>query len=481
MSDCVIIVGCDFQPDSSLKECRIMESHMNQSQISQAIFDKEFDLQALILAYQNRILSICYQYARDENEAEDLAQDFIANKILEKNLVAKYRLRFSKLEDSGNSRLPFRKYLYRSVANHCIEHYRKKSKLKEIIQNDIESEVSCESNINVRQDLEYAMGILYRAFSKVRDYYVKKNKEYYWLIFKETVLDKSLKNFNINDEPPILKSTSQKNESVKNILSNNTECTQKKWPRSMTKQEIYNIQTTVKRMLISTLDMIFESEADNKNDPSEKNLIYSDWMEIILRFDESAFTALRAALRIGKGAEKELSEQFSMSIGMSLSMPMNPEDITTDELSYLLTYRVDMPLVEWIDSSKLIELIPSKSLFMPGLIQRDVRQLSLAVLISPTPSEEEALDKIGAVELLKLIKESSKKLANVKDHSVPPQIFILFYTLISLLALKRHHVKIYSISEQTLRGNINWYMKQEWLDERISRFFKTTIKDPRVL
>jgi DNA-directed RNA polymerase specialized sigma24 family protein len=454
---------------------------MNQSQISQAIFDKEFDLQALILAYQNRILSICYQYARDENEAEDLAQEFIAHKILEKNLVAKYRLRFSKLEDGGNARLPFRKYLYRSVANHCIENCRKKAKLREINQNGIECDVIGEPNINPRQDLEYAMGILHRAFSKVREYYVKKDKEYYWLIFKENILDQSLKNFKVSDEPALSQITSYRDESDRGSLKNETEFRQKHMPQSITKQEIYNIQTTVKRMLISTLDMIFESEADNKNDPAEKNLIYSDWMEIIHKFDEAAFTALRAALRIGKLAENELSEQFSMSIGMAMSMPMNPEDITIDELAYLLTYRVDMPLVEWIDSSKLIELIPSKSSFMPGRRQRDVRQLSLAVLLSPTPAEEEALDKIGSIELLKLIKESSKKLANVKDHSVPPQIFMLFYTLISLLALNRHHVKLYSISEQTLRGNINWYMKQEWLDERISRFLKNAIMDPKRL
>lgn len=166
-----------------------MEKVMDQSQISHDIFKKAVDLQALILSYKDRIVSICHRYARNENKAEELAQEFIAVNLFEKDLVGKYQKR-------STTSIPFRKYLYRAVANHCIDKCRRKSIAKEMFQDSVEFEFArVAQTTNARHYLEWAMSLLHRAFTKLRAYYMKKGKENYWLIFKESILDKALKPF----------------------------------------------------------------------------------------------------------------------------------------------------------------------------------------------------------------------------------------------------------------------------------------------
>ena len=454
-----------------------MDGLKGHSQISRDISDNKVDLEALIMAYQDGIVRICARYARDSNEAEELAQEFLAVKLFEKDLVGKFQLRSEKS-------VPFRKYLYRAVAFHCIERGRGKNKKKEVFQDPVEMDFGYEQQAgNAREDLEWAMGLLHRAFSKVREFYVGKGKEHYWLIFKESILDKALKPFNLKDETTLFTGVlnAEAELSKLNMQGEIEQIRLKYLPNSKRNQEIFNIQTTVKRMLITTLEMIFEAEAEDKDDLAEKNRVYQDWIEILHRFDESTFTAMRAALRLGSTADHLTSERSSVSVEMGMRIDFQESQITSDELAYLLTYRIDMPLSEWMDSRRLMELIPSKSPFMPRWRTRDLRPLSLGVILDPTPAESEAIDKIGMAELLRQIKESSKKLANSRNHAVPPQIFMLFYTLTSLLGLTRHHVKLYSISDQEMKQNVAWYLKQEWLDNRIARFFKQVVNDPRGL
>ena len=455
---------------------------MDQSLFSEALLmGNDCDFQAFILAYYDKILSICRKYARDENDAYDLTQEFVTQKVFEKGLISKYQSKMSKVQDEGEDRIPFRLYLYRSVTLFCIDQGRKKSKSVENNQDplkfDFIERISGE-DASGDGDLDYAMNILHRAFSKVRNHYAQKNKLHYWEIFKETLFDKSLK-----------RDTTRSSEKRESNLSDHDsreddspdyyQSILKKYLPGVTKtQKIFEIQQTVKRMLISTLDVIFEAESDDKSYPEQKNQVYQEWQRILMSKDNSLYAALQAALRVGPSSVGETASGMSVSISMEMAMPLNPDEITDDELGYLLGYRLEMPLTEWIDSKKLISLIPIGSPFKPQQNPRSVRDLSLAVILDPTLPEAMALENLHVAELLRFLKDHSKKMANIRDNPVPTQIFTLFYTMISVLAIDRYNVKLHSIPKQTLRDNIRWYLKQDWIDDRITRLFKHFITDP---
>jgi hypothetical protein len=455
-----------------------LELKMDQSLFSQALMmGNDCDFQAFTLTYYDRIFSICRRYARDENDAADLTQEFLTHKVFEKGLIAKYQAKMSKVQDDGEERIPFRRYLYRSVTLFCIDQGRKQNHTPEQNQDPIEFDFIEKIDASGSPgDIDYAMSILHRAFSKVRNHYAKKDKLHYWEIFKETLFEKRMKRQKISVAETV-GSVEDHEFHEENSKEFYEEILRKYLPGVTKVQKIFEIQQTVKRMLISTLDVIFEAETDDKTDPEEKNNVYQDWQRILMTGDRALYSALQAALRVGPTSIGETASGMSLSISMDMAMPSSPNDITSDELGYLLNYRLEMPLTEWIDSKKLISLIPIGSPFKPQTYPRNVRELSLGVILDPTLPEAMALENLNVAELLRFLKDHSKKLANVRDNPVPVQIFTLFYTMISVLALDRYHVKLHSIPKKTLTDNIRWYLREEWLDDRIKRLFKHFITD----
>ncbi|MFM7592308.1 MAG: hypothetical protein ACKO85_10990, partial [Isosphaeraceae bacterium] len=242
-------------------------------------------------------------------------------------------------------------------------------------------------------------------------------------------------------------------------------------PESKNNQDIFDICTTVRKKVVSTFDLIFESEAIDKNNPLEKDEIFRDWLGIFSRFNESLFSALTAALITSSISDSIASFSATNSMQMALNLPTSLEDITSEELGYLLAYRINMPLVEWIDSKKLVDLIPKNSPFAAKYQFSNLRNLSLEVLLDPSPEERNALAAIPVVELLSLIKKHSRKLASKKDLPIPSTIYALFYSLTSVIALDRYKSKIYSISDKELRKNLSWYIQRDWMDDRVKKYF----------
>lgn len=457
-----------------------MVDDMQQTQISQDILQDNCDYQSFVLAYYDRVANICRRFARDENEKADLVQEFFAKKVLQNDIIAKYRMNLEKRLNNNQPRIPFRRFIFRAVTNFCIEKYRQETnskKPKELNQDPVEFAFEINTNhYQCNEDLVYDLTILHRALTRVRNFYEEKGKLHYWLIYKESVLDRVF---------GFAKANSSAGQSVENVEIPDSkefvESIRRKYlPDSNNNQDVYNIQSTVKRFLCSTLDMIFEAESDHKDDPEEKNRMYHEWLSMFIQNDESLFLALNAALRVGPAFNATESSMKSMSIAMAMDLRAESEIITAEEIGYLLTYRLDMPLTEWLDSRKLIEIIPAKSPFIPARRPSGIRPLSLALILEPDPAEEQALEKVGIVELLRLVKDHSKSLAGLKEHPVPTQIFTLFYTLVSAIAIYRYRTRLHSIDDAMLRNNINWYLKQEWLDPRVKRLFKTVLSDPAV-
>ena len=55
--------------------------------------------------------------------------------------------------------------------------------------------------------------------------------------------------------------------------------------------------------------------------------------------------------------------------------------------------------------------------------------------------------------------------------SVGPFLSQLLYTIVNVLAMVRCQSELHTISAESLTGNIRWFLKQTWLDDRIRPLF----------
>ena len=449
---------------------------MDRTNFSMNLFENnEIDYNAFTLAYQDTIFSICRRYSRDDHDARDLTQDFFVDKIIGNDLINKYKLRVEGLLDASQPKIPFRKYLYRSVTYFCIQQGRKQSKSKVVNQDPVEFDFFVEEREGIDQvDLEYAVSLLHRTFSRVRNYYEERQKLHHWLIFKENTLDPFIKKVDPEQalSNPDDNLSDDEDSKRKQVSRRVQEIRQKYLPESSSNQQVFDICSRVKSKVVSTFDMVVESEAFNKADSQEKDEIFQDWVKIFRRCDESLLSALSAAILTSPKSDSLASISATQSLQMALSLPNSIEEITPEEMSYLLIYRKNMPLVEWIDSKQLVDLIPKHSEFAASHPSSNVRRLSIEVLFDPLPDEASALANIPVVELLKLIKSHSRKLASNQKNPIPSPIFGLFYTLTSVIAFDRYQERIFSITDQEMHDNIRWYISKDWVDERIKKYFQ---------
>jgi hypothetical protein len=96
----------------------------------------------------------------------------------------------------------------------------------------------------------------------------------------------------------------------------------------------------------------------------------------------------------------------------------------------------------------------------------------------PTHSEFQNLQKINVVELLKRIKNQSRKLANDQQSAIPEEIYTLFYTLTSVIAKYQYGKTIYSLKGSQIQANIKWYLDKQWVDDQIRYFFQQSLAEP---
>jgi hypothetical protein len=104
------------------------------------------------------------------------------------------------------------------------------------------------------------------------------------------------------------------------------------------------------------------------------------------------------------------------------------------------------------------------------------RPACLLTLIDPTPAESEALAQADLVGLLKRLKLLAKQLRHRPDHSIPEVFSQLLYTLTSVLGVVRCEVDLHTISEAELAGNIRWFLRQPWLDDRVRPLLETGLE-----
>jgi hypothetical protein len=139
-----------------------------------------------------------------------------------------------------------------------------------------------------------------------------------------------------------------------------------------------------------------------------------------------------------------------------------------------------------LDGAELQRFIPPTSAFWPAPRERSPsvparpasrpsRPICLMTLLDPTPAEKAALAEVDLPGLLGRMKSYVKQLHHRPDHAVPTIIAPLFYTIFSVLAMTRCGVSLHTIDHASLVGNINWFLDQPWIDDRLRPLFKAGI------
>ncbi len=154
-----------------------------------------------------------------------------------------------------------------------------------------------------------------------------------------------------------------------------------------------------------------------------------------------------------------------------------------DELNIFVGFRLELPLTEMLDAAELTRYIPSSSPLwsLPRAAApsrsgtrrsaaRPARLVCLLTLIDPTPAEAAALAQADLLGLLARLKAMAKQLRHRPDHTVPEIFAQLLYTLANVVAFVRCGHDLHTIGAASLAGNVRWFLKQPWLDDRIRPF-----------
>lgn len=407
--------------------------------------------------YYERVRRAFLSRCKNPELADDLTQQFFERKVLEGKLLEKFKEKLETVRgdidgnDPASAPPSFRKFLYQAIGNFYIDHYRK-AKRKDRPNLDLQEfdNLVADEARNLDPDALYALSVLHRAIQSVRNHFRKKNKPHQWDIFESLVLEEFL--------------TGREPSSLETLRA-------KYYPGSKDNQEIHNALTTVKRVFRRVLWTYFESESDDSTTCEES---FAEWMAILKRSNASLHSALQAAYRSADlpSADASMALSVSMARGRELSNSNESDMCDDDEMSILLSFRLDLPLHEWINSDRMMELLPRKQARGGNDLLSEIRQLTMASLLESANANSGIPGELSAIELLSLIKNESKRLSKSNDTAIPRHIHSLFYTLSALIALERFGKKISSLDEETLSSNIQWYLKRPWLDDRARKAFR---------
>jgi hypothetical protein len=206
---------------------------------------------------------------------------------------------------------------------------------------------------------------------------------------------------------------------------------------------------------------------------------------------DSQFNLLHAAYRVTPyllaSAEESSSGNLVVRggvLGPGLAygeLPVVPGD---DELGVLLSFQLEQPISEWLDSGELAPFVPlSNPLWrIPQRLLRGgegtggpARPFCLLTLVDPAPAEREALGAVDIVALLGRLKSLSKQLRQRADHAVPGEFAQLLYTTINLIARVRHGQVLHTIGDAALAGNARWFLSRPWFDDRLRPLFEAGV------
>ncbi|MGE3820147.1 MAG: hypothetical protein AB7I30_12060 [Isosphaeraceae bacterium] len=391
------------------------------------------------------------------DEAHDAAVDFLLKAERNDYLGKFLRSRAEKEARKEPSR--HRDYLFKALKHHVMDIYRRKARSKEApLTVEAAEAMASEVDQGLDPDALYALLILHRALQSLRHHCERTNKPHLWVCFREILLAPEFR----DGRPP---------RTLDELVAD--------FP-GKDKQFLHNSLTTAKRAFQRFVhEAIPRGFRDNQTEGSR----FEDWMAILKVSNASQFNRLHIAYKVFPYIDPEVSQADSRVMDVSDEMIAYEEPSlvpTDDEMSLLLSFRLEMPLSETVDPADLKEYVPSESPLLPIRRGRSLAQTGrpfcLLSLVDPTPDEAEALREADVLGLLGRIKTLSKQLRRRPDQGMPEEFSQLLYTLASVVALVRHQKELHTIGRATLANNVRWFLKKPWFDDRLAPIFRQALE-----
>jgi hypothetical protein len=424
------------------------------------------DWRAFSLAYYEPIIRALRLLRVPERELEDLAHSFLL-KAAERDFLASFRAFRRRLGQDGRT-VRFRTYLYRSIQNHVRDFHRATGAGTRTKARGLDPDVGLtfvdDREPTLDPDAVYALDVLHQAIHALRRHCERSGKPHHWIFFEETFLADEFRGRRGRSRAELLQAFPE-----------------------FGAQRLDNALVTAKRAFRRFVEELIPRGLREVARPGER---FEEWMAILRESHASQFDLLHLAYRVMPYLDAGMSHAASTALvidprpargsqseGAYLEPTVAAED---DELSILLGFYLERPLTELLGASELLRYIPTSSALhslpragsraYPGgrpSPSRPSRPACLMTLIDPMPGEREAMAQVDLVGLLARLKLLAKQLRRRRDHAVPEVISQLLYTITSVLGVVRCDVGLHTISPESLVGNVRWFLRQPWLDDRI--------------
>jgi len=423
--------------------------------------------QAFCLAYYDPILRVLKLLRVPEGEVDDLAHSFLL-KVVEKKFLESYRT-FQEKEARDGRRPRFRTYLYRSLQNHVRDFYRKRSSdaRNRRVEAGVAQEIVAEPEAILDPDAIFALDVLHQALHALRRHCERTGKAHFWVLFEETLLANEFRG--------------RRGKTRRELLE--------AFP-DLDSQRLDNGLTTAKRAFRRFVEDVIPRGLRDEASPGDR---FDEWMAVLRDSNASQFNLLHVAYRVMPFLTPEMSQTASAELlvetGSGSAAPVVYEQPVLvpdeDELSILVGFHLELPLIEILDASELTKYVPPSNALWSFARARPaknstnphpVRPLCLLTLIDPTPAEAAALAQADLLGLLTRLKLLAKQLRHRPDHSLPEIFAQLLYTIVNVLALDRCKVDLHTVGSASLARNVRWFQQQVWLDERLRPLFDVALQ-----
>jgi hypothetical protein len=416
-------------------------------------------------AYDEPIRSALRLMRVPESDLDDLAQEFLI-KVQVKSFLDTYHA-FQQREASKGKEARFRYYLYKALFHHVKDAYRGRilGSKDSGLSPELAAALEAPPERVLDPDAVYALGILYQAMHALRRHCERTGKPHIWTIFEELCLADEIRGRRARTRAELLAESNRADP-----------------------QYLTNVLVTARRAFRRFLDEIIPSWPGDGLTPAER---FAEWMEILKSSNAAQFNLLSVAYRVEPflGDASQAASLAMVVPGASASPSLAPAYeapgvvVDDDEMSLLLSFRLELPLIQMLDASELRRYVPASSVFDPrarakgtgagsSASHRPERPLCLLTLIEPTPAEAEALSGVNVVGLLKHLKSMAKQLQLRTDHSLPELFAELMYTIVNVLALVRYQAAIHTIGPESLARNVRCFLGKPWLDDRLRPLFE---------
>jgi hypothetical protein len=413
------------------------------------------------LAYYEPIRRALRLLRLTAEEVDEFANSFLL-KAAEKGFLTTYH-EYRMREEAVGRQARFRPYLYRALHNYVTDWHRSRtSRRREEALDPVAAEaLAAPPKPFLDPDALYSLDILHRALQELRIHCERTGMPHIWTIFEELLLA---------DEFRGRKGLSR--EELEAAFPGRH------------RRFIDNALTTARRAFRRFVQELVPRGLRDGVSSTER---FEEWMEILRRSNASQFNLLHVAYRVSPHFTPEMSQAASRSMvvddrsadAIYEEPSLVPAD---DELGLLLSFRLSLPLTETLDAEDLHLYVPPRNPLWDA--QKPVsrrtstgaaidRPFCLATLVDPSPDEARALADADLIGLLRRLKALAKQLRRRPDHAMPEVFAKLLYTLVNVLAETRCGSRLHSIEDDSLVGNVRWFLEQSWLDDRVSRLFRS--------